>query len=400
MAKALTPAQSDAVQEVFAGAQEAGSRIAGISEAEVTDVLGGSKDDPVVIGLRVVVTVRVAEGGCLLPRREDAGPKDPPAVSLLRIDSYPDVKFDADGEPHVVWVAFARIVDVGTQRVIDSARSGPTSEESAALQGDRPYDEYMNDPEYLDASISAEAGSREEAVRQALSRIEVGKACRPNRKKLVAAAVGGAVVVGVGVVAGVIAYTGDDGPTAQGPSVTGQTPGSPSPSASPTTEPSPSPTIEVTTVSQEIGLVPGGELGGNALYTAGSCGGSDFGSVVTLRDDGGGELTFEQQQPIGGGQVTKGGELSDGATLVLIDDDPGYDEMYILQAGPKKSLIGFNLYGPEGSLPDQDELPEVDRILTTDFPRKHTGPGLSARLGDTALDVCDLGVTVRLDPDE
>lgn len=114
-------------------------------------------------------------------------------------------------------------------------------------------------------------------------------------------------MVGVGVVAGVIAYTGDDGPTAQGPSVTGQTPGSPSPSASPTTEPSPSPTIEVTTVSQEIGLVPGGELGGNALYTAGSCGGSDFGSVVTLRDDGGGELTFEQQQPIGGGQVTKVG---------------------------------------------------------------------------------------------
>ncbi len=391
MAKALTPAQAKAVQEVFAGAQEAGSRIAGISKAEASDVLGGSKDDPVIIGQRVVVTVRVAEGGCLLPRLENAGPKDPPAVSLLRIDSYPDVMFDADGEPHVVWVAFARLVDVGTQRVIDSGRSGPTTEESARLQGDRPYHEYMNDPEYLDANISAQAQSREEAVRQALSRIEVGKACRPNRKKLVAAAVGIAVV-GVGVAVGVIASSGDDEPAARGPSVAAET-ASPSPSASPT--------VEVTTVSQEIGLVPGGELSGNATFAAGSCGGSDFGSVVTLRDDGEGRLTLEQQQPIGGSQVTEGTELSDGRTLVLIDDESGYDEMYILQAGSKKnSLTGFNLYGPDGSLPDQDELSEVDRILTTDFPKKHTGPGLSARLGETTVEVCDLGVRVRLDLDE
>lgn len=396
MAKALTPEQAKAVQEVFAGAQEAGSRIAGISEAEVSDVLGGSKDAPVVIGQRVLVTVRVAEGGCLLPRRENAGPKDPPAVSLLRIDSYPDVKFDADGEPHVVWVAFARIIDVGTQRVIDSSRSGPTTEESAALQGGRPYEEYMNDAEYLDASISAEAGSREEAVRQAMSRIEVGKECRPSRKKLVAAAVGVAVV-SLGVVGITLASSGEDEPSAQGPTVTGSV----SPSASPTTAPSPSPTVEVTTLSQEIGLVPGGELGGSAIFTAGACGGNDFGSDVTLRDDGGGRLTFEQQQPLGGGQVTKGGELSDGDTLVFIDDEAGYDEMYILQAGSKRnSLTGFNLYGPDGALPDHEDLPEVDRILTTDFPKKHTGPALSARLGDTAVEVCDLGVTVRLDLDE
>ena len=190
--------------------------------------------------------MRVAEGGCLLPRRENAGPKDPPAVSLLRIDSYPDVRFDADGEPHVVWVAFARLIDVGTQRVIDTARSGPTTEESAALQGGRTYEEYMNDPEYRDASISSEAGSREGAVRQAMSRIEVGKACRPNRKKVVAAAVGVAVV-GLGVVGVALASSGDDEPSAQGPAVTGSV----SPTASPTTPPSPSPTVEVTTLSQE-----------------------------------------------------------------------------------------------------------------------------------------------------
>lgn len=250
MAKALTPEQAKAVQEVFAGAQQAGSRIAGISETEVSGVLGGSKDAPVVIGQRVLVTVRVAEGGCLLPRRENAGPKDPPAVSLLRIDSYPDVMFDPDGTPHVVWVAFARIIDVGTQRVIDTGRSGPTTEESAALQGGRTYEEYMNDPEYREASISAEAGSREEAVRQAMSRIEVGKECRPNRKKVVAAAVGVAVV-GLGVVGIALATSGEDEPSAQGPTVTG----SASPSASPTTPSSPSPTPEVTTLSQEIGLL-------------------------------------------------------------------------------------------------------------------------------------------------
>ena len=395
MAKALTPEQAKAVQEVYAGAQGAGSRIAGISEVEVSDVLSGSKDAPVVIGQRVLVTVRVAEGGCLLPRRENAGPKDPPAVSLLRIDSYPDVMFEPDGTPHLVWVAFARIIDVGTQRVIDTARSGPTTEESAAMQGGRPYEEYMNDPEYREASISAEAASREEAVRQAMSRIEVGKECRPNRKKVVAAAVGvGVAVVVAGVVGIALATSGDDEPSAaQGPAVTG----SASPSASPTPSPTPSPTVEVTTLSQEIGLVPGGELGGSATFTAGACGGSDFGSEVTMKDDGGGRLRLEQQQPLGGGQVTKGGELSDGKTLVFIDDEAGYDEMYVLQAGPGNSLKGFNLYGPDGALPDQDELPEVDRLLTTDAPRKWTGPALSARVGDTSVEVCDLGVTMQLD---
>jgi len=77
----------------------------------------------------------------------------------------------------------------------------------------------MNDPEYRDASISSEAGSREGAVRQAMSRIEVGKACRPNRKKVVAAAVGVAVV-GLGVVGVALASSGDDEPSAQGPAVT------------------------------------------------------------------------------------------------------------------------------------------------------------------------------------
>lgn len=116
-----------------------------------------------------------------------------------------------------------------------------------------------------------------------------------------------------------------------------------------------------------------------------------------MKDDGGGRLSLEQQQPLGGGQVTKGGELSDGKTLVFIDDEPGYDEMYVLQAGPGSSLKGFNLYGPDGALPDQDELPEVDRNLTTDVPRKWTGPALSARVGDTSVEVCDLGVTMQLD---
>jgi hypothetical protein len=224
-----------------------------------------------------------------------------------------------------------------------------------------------------------------------MSRIEVGKECRPNRKKVVAAAVGVAVV-GLGVVGVALATSGGDEPSAQGPPVTGSV----SPSASPTTPPpSPSPTVEVTTLSQEIGLVPGGELGGSAIFTAGACGGSDFGSEVTMKDDGGGQLSLEQQQPLGGGQVTKGGELSDGETLVFIDDEPGYDELYVLQAGPRNSLKGFNLYGPDGALPDQDELPEVDRILTTDVPRKWTGPALSARLGDTAVEVCDLGVEIQ-----
>jgi len=65
--------------------------------------------------------------------------------------------------------------------------------------------------------------------------------------------------------------------------------------------------------------------------------------------------------------------------------------------GRGSHLSGSTCTAPDGSLPDRDELPEVDRILTTDFPKKHTGPALSARLGDTAVEVCDLGVTMRLD---
>ena len=231
---------------MFAGSQEAGSRIAGISEVEVSDVLAGSKGAPVVIGQRVLVTVRVAEGGCLLPRRENAGPKDPPAVSLLRIDSYPDVMFDVDGTSHVAWVAFARIIDVGTQRVIDTGRSGPTTEESAALAG-RPHVRGVHERPRIPGRQHLLRG-REQGGSGPSSDVadRSGEGVPPEPEE------GGGrgsrcAVVGLGVVGVALASSGDDEPSAQGPAVTGSV----SPTASPTTPPSPSPTVEVTTLSQE-----------------------------------------------------------------------------------------------------------------------------------------------------
>lgn len=333
-------------------------RIAGISDVEVTDTLEGSKDNPVKVGDRVKVTVRVAQDGRLLPRREDAKPTDPPAVSLLIIESSPQVMFDTDGNSHTVFVAHARLVDVATRRVVDTGRSGPTSEESAALQAGRPHHEYMNDPEYVETSISSEAQTRQDAVEQAVGRIDLsnaGSSSKGKKAKVIAAAAATVVVVGV---AGIALSNSGDAPAAGAAPSQSDEPDDPSqaPSEEPTEAAAPD-------VATELGLVSGGKLRMEGTFQPGRCGGSPFQARLVLSDEGD-YIGLAQVQPGGARQESSGYPLSDGTTLVLFDHGDTYDEIYILQPGDEAGVLtGVNFYGGEGSLPDVDALPRLEDIL-------------------------------------
>ncbi len=160
--------QRAAEQQVLAGAQDAGVKIAGLSTTtEFERVLAGSKDAPVEIGEKITITARVGEDGTLLPRDGEA----PPATSILTIEVIPSVEFDSDGDPHVVWNAYTRQVDVETGTVIATSRSGLSTAELEELQGGRTEAEYGNDPDYKDAVLEKLARSRADAVTRALGQI-------------------------------------------------------------------------------------------------------------------------------------------------------------------------------------------------------------------------------------
>ena len=210
--RSITPEERDAEREVHAGAQEAGVRIAGLTEADDFETsFAGGKDGPVEIGHKITVRVRVAEDGTLLPRRENSDSSTPPATSILTITVIPSVEFDSSSDPHVVWNGYAHQVDVATTRVFSSSRSGPSKEEEDALRSGRPAHEYGNDAEYKDGMLAGMARSRSEAVANALAplvgsggKLAAGREDRParGRRGRVAAAVAVPIVV-AGIVFGV-----------------------------------------------------------------------------------------------------------------------------------------------------------------------------------------------------
>lgn len=220
--RSITAAQRVAEREVYAGAQDAGVKIAGLAEVTVyEDSFAGSKAEPVLIGQKISVTVRVAADGSLLPRRENSDDSTPPATSILTIDVIPSVEFDSGGDPHVIWNGHASQVDVGNARVITSSLSGPSRDEADALEGNRQALEYANDPKYIDGILGLHATTRAEAVAQALGplassgRMNVGEADRPparrpstNRRTKVVAA----VAVAAAGTFGVVSLTGDSTP--------------------------------------------------------------------------------------------------------------------------------------------------------------------------------------------
>jgi len=149
-------AHQAAEQKIFRGAQDGGLRILGLtSTGEHETVLAGSKDAPVEVGARTSVSVRVAEDGTPLPRRENSDASTPDATSILEIEVIPSVERDADGQAQVVWNAYVTQTDVATGRVIATSRSTPDD---------------------VDATGAAEqmVGTPEEAVAKALGPIVSG----------------------------------------------------------------------------------------------------------------------------------------------------------------------------------------------------------------------------------
>jgi hypothetical protein len=230
--RTVTPEQRAAEREIHAGAEKSGVRIAGLTSVdEHVDSFAGHKDNPVKIGQKTTVRVRVAEDGTLLPRIEDSDASTPPATSILTIQVIPSVEFDSNGDSHVVWNGYARQVDVATTRVFATDRSGPSGAKEKALQSGRPLSEYGNDPAYKDGMLEDMAKSPAEAVTQALTplvgtgaKLRLGREDRPTRRRSkpgpktarLAVTVGVPIII-AGIVIGFLAFGGSDSDPSEAP---------------------------------------------------------------------------------------------------------------------------------------------------------------------------------------
>ncbi len=81
----------------------------------------------------------------------------------------PDLVLDGDGNMKVVWVAYAKQYDTATGRLIESSKSGPSSQQWEEKAAGRPDHVYMDDPEFKDWVVESMPDSPGEAVRQALA---------------------------------------------------------------------------------------------------------------------------------------------------------------------------------------------------------------------------------------
>jgi hypothetical protein len=188
-APSVSAEQRAVERELHAGAQDAGVRVAGLTEVgEYEATFAGSKDAPVEIGERMTVTVRVGEDGSLLPRRANSDTSTPAATSILEIDVTPSVEFDSAGDAHLVWNGYASQADVATGRIIASSLSGPTTDQQEALQGGRSASEYGKDNAYKDGMLQHMPRSRAEAVTQALSPLVSGGKMNLGRLGTIASA--------------------------------------------------------------------------------------------------------------------------------------------------------------------------------------------------------------------
>jgi hypothetical protein len=170
--KTYTPEQRAFLQEVYAGADQAGVKIAGIAKIQrVEDAEVGAKDAPVKIGQTGSVTVRVGKDGELLPPQ---GFSDEAATSVLQIDVHADVVWDSSGDAHVRYIAYAKQNDTATARQMENSRSGPSTSEWEDRMAGRPDHEAYNDPEFKDWVVESMPDSPAEAVRQALAPLVAG----------------------------------------------------------------------------------------------------------------------------------------------------------------------------------------------------------------------------------
>lgn len=195
---------AEILQAAYAGAEDAGSKIAGLARVESSTVLYGPEDARLELGQRVELMVRQAADGRLLPKLEDAGPhgpSNPAARWLVYIDVYPTIEENVDFEARVVWVAHARREDVATHRVVGVGKSGMSFGDHQVLVDGRPAHEYGNDPAYHEAIRGAEADGPREAVAAALRDLPpppTAAAPPPKRRALIAGGVATIAAAGIG----------------------------------------------------------------------------------------------------------------------------------------------------------------------------------------------------------
>ncbi|HHQ48068.1 MAG TPA: hypothetical protein ENK19_04195 [Acidobacteria bacterium] len=148
------------LREIYQGAADAGLNIAGVSKV---NRIGESVNEA---GDTATLFVRIGRDGSVLPPR---GTGDEAATSILQIDVLPDRVPGPDGQLHTRWVAYAKQYDTATAKLIESHRSGPSTDEWREWEAERPDHAAYNDPEFRRRVLDAMPTEPGEAVRQALA---------------------------------------------------------------------------------------------------------------------------------------------------------------------------------------------------------------------------------------
>ncbi len=159
------------LQKVYQGAADAGVKIAGVSKVRR---VGESVNQA---GDTATLFVRIGRDGSVLPPR---GTGDNVATSILQIDVLPDRVPGPDGQLHTRWVAYAKQYDTATAKLIESSRSGPSTDQWREWEAGRPDSVAYQDPEFRQRVLDAMPSEPGEAVRQALAPL-VGDANRLAR---------------------------------------------------------------------------------------------------------------------------------------------------------------------------------------------------------------------------
>jgi len=155
----ITPEAREVIQGVYAGTQNEGLRIAGLAEVQsIEDTLVGSTENPTNLGPTVEISVPLDADGNPIPQIEDRT-EFQPASAVLTIRVTPQQEFGGE-----FFSAHAQVVDVATGHIIDTGRSGATSDERTELEGGRPESVYGNDPKFYAGLLNLESKTVEEAV--------------------------------------------------------------------------------------------------------------------------------------------------------------------------------------------------------------------------------------------
>ena len=162
--RVITPEAREVIQGVYAGAQDAGLKIAGLARVrEVEDTLVGPNDSPTNLGPSVEIAISIDANGKPIPRVEDRTDGEQ-AEAVMIIRATPHQEFGGS-----FWRADVKIYDVDTAKLFYAQRSGATNDQWNELAGGRPGHEYADDPEFNEGVLALEAESLEQAAADAMA---------------------------------------------------------------------------------------------------------------------------------------------------------------------------------------------------------------------------------------